>query len=259
MKKRIIILSVLGIITLIVWFSCNPFTQTQSTSSSYDVLDQSDSIRASAAWSSTDKWATWSNGGYTVRNDVWGSNPGPQTIWANSYSNYGVNANHTGSGIKAYPHCAKNIGKTISSLGSCTSSFNCTVPGSGSYNTAYDIWCNSSSYEIMLWVNWRGSAGPIAGSYNSDGTPKADATNVSVGGSTWNVYKGSNGSNAVYSFLRTSGTTSGTVDIKAVLNWIKSKGWFGDVTLGEVQLGWEITATNGAADFTMNSYSVSSN
>jgi hypothetical protein len=28
------------------------------------------------------------NGGYTVRNDVWGSGAGPQTIWANSYSNW---------------------------------------------------------------------------------------------------------------------------------------------------------------------------
>ena len=36
-----------------------------------------------AAWSSSDKWATWSNGGYTIRNDVWGSGAGPQSIWAN--------------------------------------------------------------------------------------------------------------------------------------------------------------------------------
>src|SRR5262249_44425995 len=51
-----------------------------------------------AVWSSTDKWATWSNGGYTVRNDVWGSGAGPQTIWANSFSNWGVWANHPNTG-----------------------------------------------------------------------------------------------------------------------------------------------------------------
>lgn len=47
-----------------------------------------------AVWSSSDKWATWSNGGYTLYNDVWGSGAGTQVIWANSYSNWGVWANH---------------------------------------------------------------------------------------------------------------------------------------------------------------------
>src|SRR5690349_8301969 len=45
---------------------------------------------SAATWSSSDKWASWSNGGYTIRNDVWGSGAGPQSIWANSYSNFGV-------------------------------------------------------------------------------------------------------------------------------------------------------------------------
>jgi Glycosyl hydrolase family 12 len=258
MKKiSIIFLSILAIAAVSVWFSCNPIANTQSTSSTYDVLDQGDSVRASAVWSSSDNWATWSNGGYTVANDVWGSNPAPETIWANSYSNWGVTTSQTGSGIKSYPHCERAVGKTLSSLGSCTSSFNATSPSGGAWDFAYDIWCNNSTYEIMLWFKWQGT-GPIAASYNSNGGIPT-VTNVTVGGYTWDVYKGSNGSNAVYSFLDKSQTSSGTVDIKAVLNWIKSEGWFGDVTLTDVQHGWEITNTSGTADFTMNSYSVSFN
>ncbi|MEJ5264933.1 MAG: hypothetical protein WHT29_06425 [Bacteroidales bacterium] len=56
--------------------------------------------------------------------------------------------------------------------------------------------------------------------------------------------------------MRTSNATSGTVDIKAILNWIKSKGIFGDITVYKVQLGWEITSSSGGLDFQMNSYSV---
>lgn len=42
-----------------------------------------------AVWSSSDQWAAWPNGGYTLYNDVWGSGAGPQTIWADSYSSWG--------------------------------------------------------------------------------------------------------------------------------------------------------------------------
>jgi hypothetical protein len=202
-----------------------------------------------ATWSSSDKWGTWSNGGYTISNDVWGSGVGPQTIWANSFSNWGVWANHPNTGgVKSYPHSGKAINKQLSALGSATSNFNVTVPGSGAYETAYDIWCSNFAYEIMLWMNKTGAVGPL-GSLQ---------TSASVGGHTWDVYKGSNGSNQVFSFVRHGNTSSGGVDVKAVLNWIRSRGWFGDVNLGEVQFGFEITSSSGGLNFTSNSFSVSS-
>jgi hypothetical protein len=200
-----------------------------------------------AVWGSSDQWATWSNGGYTIRNDVWGSGAGPQSIWANSYSNWGVWANHPNTGgVKAYPQSAKAINKSLSSLNSVSSSFNVTVPSSGAYETTYDIWDTGYAYETMLWFNQTGAVGPL-------GTLQ---TTVTVGGHTWKVYKGSNGSNAVFSFVRTSNTSAATVDVLAVLRWIESKGWFGNITLGEVQFGFEITSSSGGLNFTSNSYSV---
>lgn len=217
-----------------------------------------------AAWSSSDKWGTWSNGGYTIYNDVWGSGAGSQNIWANSYSNWGVWANHPNTGgVKSYPNCTKYVGKTLSSLASCKSSFSATTPSSGSWESTYDIWDSNNAHEIMLWMNWTGSVNPIASSYNSSGQPVANYTNISVGGHTWNIYTGSNGSNAVYSFLRTSKTNNATVDVLAIFKWLQSKGLLGNVTLGNVQYGFEITSsygTNGAGlNFTTNSYSVSFN
>lgn len=203
-----------------------------------------------ATWSSSDQWATWSSGGYTLYNDVWGSGAGAQTIWANSYSNWGVWANHPNTGgIKSYPNVTKYVGKPLSSLSSVKSSFNVTVPSSGAYETAYDVWDSANAYEIMLWMNRTGAVGPL-------GTSQG---NVTLGGHTWTVYKGSNGSNAVFSFVRTGNTGSGTVDILAILNWIKNtKGWFSNITLGNVQFGYEITSSSGGLNFTTNSYSVTS-
>jgi hypothetical protein len=203
----------------------------------------------SAAWTSSDQWGTWTNGGYTLYNNIWGSGAGPQTIWANSFSNWGVWANHPNTGgVKSYPNATRAINRTLSSLRTLTSSFNVTVPGSGAYATAYDIWANNHAYEIMLWLNKTGPVGPL-------GSLQTTAT---VGGHTWQVYSGSNGSNAVFSFIRTANTSAGSVDILAVLNWIRGMGWFGDVTVGDVQLGYEITSSSGGLDFTTNSFSVSS-
>ncbi|MFK4272293.1 glycoside hydrolase family 12 protein [Streptomyces milbemycinicus] len=202
-----------------------------------------------ATWSSSDQWGNWSNGGYTLYNNIWGSGAGAQTIWANSYTDWGVWANHPNTGgIKSYPNAKRVVGKKVSAIGSLNSSYNVTVPSSGAYNTSYDIWDTNYDYEIMLWMNKTGPVGPLGTSQGS----------LTLGGHSWTVYKGSNGANEVFSFIRTSNSTSGSVDIKAIVNWIKNtKGWFGDVTIGDVQFGYEITSSAGGLDFRTNSFNVS--
>jgi hypothetical protein len=202
-----------------------------------------------ATWSSSDQWGTWSNGGYTLYNNIWGSGAGSQTIWANSYSDWGVWANHPNTGgIKSYPNAKRVVGKKVSAIGSLKSSYNVTVPSSGAYNTSYDIWDTDYDYEVMLWVNYNGAVGPIG----------SQQATVSLGGSQWAVYKGDNGANQVFSFLRTSDSTSGTVDILPILKWIEQQGWWRGETIGDVQFGYEITSSPGGMNFTTNRYSVSS-
>lgn len=204
-----------------------------------------------AVWWSTDQWASWGNGGYTLYNDVWGSGAGPQTIWANSASNWGVWSNQPNTGgVKSYPNADRWVGRPINSLNSVTSGYNVSVPSSGAFETAYDIWDSSNTNEIMLWLNRTGPVGPI-GSY---------VTTVRLGGHTWSVYKGWNGSNNVYSFLDNDRSTSGSVDILSVLRWMENgEHWIGNVTLGNVQFGWEITSSNGGLNFQTNSYWLSYN
>jgi hypothetical protein len=216
-------------------------------------------VPSDAVWTATGQWDSWTNNGYTLNNDVWGSGAGPQTIWARTGTNWGVVANHPRtSGVKSYPHSAKTLNRTLSSLGSVSSSFNVTVPSDGDYETAYDIWANNNAYEVMIWTNEHGAVGPIAESYDSNGAVPS-ARNVTVGGHTWNVYRGSNGSNAVYSFVRTASTNSGTVDVLAVLNWLRANSWWSDVTVGDIQFGFELSGTAGQSSFVCNTCTITYN
>jgi hypothetical protein len=195
-------------------------------------------------------------GTWTVYNNVWGGTSDSQCLTAYSTGNwFVVSTQPATSGVKSYPNTGiVNVGRNISAIGTFTSSFNVAVPSSGDYEVAYDIWVPS---EVMIWMHTIGNVGPIAASWDSSGKPVPSASNVTVGGHTWNVYHGGNN---VVSFVRTSNTTSGTVDIKAVLNWIVSQGWFGDGTVGASQFGFEISGTGGAPlTFTCNSFSMTVN
>ena len=212
-----------------------------------------------AIFESCGQWATWSNGGYNLYNNIWGGGAGTQCLWANSYANWGITADHPDTGgIKAYANSElPGINTKISALQSLTSTFDCTVPAAGAYTTSYDIW-SGRRYEIMLWMNREGAHQPWAGAYDSQGNPIPNASNVNVGGHVWNAYyNGGVGGRHVISLVRTTNANSGTVDILACLNWIRSQGWIGDITIEKVQLGFEITSSPGGMPFTMNDYSVS--
>ncbi|MFD7924175.1 hypothetical protein ACFV3R_33850 [Streptomyces sp. NPDC059740] len=202
-----------------------------------------------ATWNSCDQWGSTTLDGYTLYNDIWGSGAGTQCIWADSGTHWGVTADHPNTGgIKSYPNSKKVVNKPISALSSLTSHYDVTLPSGGAYDTSYDIWDTDYDYEIMLWVNHAGAVGPI-------GTKQAT---VSLGGHTWDVYKGDNGANQVFSFLRTSNSTSGSVDVLPILKWLKdTQRWMGDETVGDVQFGFEITSAAGGLDFTANDVSVS--
>ncbi|RKN38752.1 GH12 family glycosyl hydrolase domain-containing protein [Streptomyces hoynatensis] len=202
-----------------------------------------------AAWQSCDQWGNWTDpNGYTVYNNIWGSGAGSQCIAADSGASWTVTADHPNTGgIKSYPNAKRVVGRTIADLSRLTSSYNVTVPSSGAYNTAYDVWDSDYGNEIMLWVNWNGAVGPLG----------SQVATVSLGGHGWTVYRGSNGSNNVYSFLRQGDSTQGTIDILPILDWITQQGWMSQSeVIGDVQLGYEITSSPGGLTFRTNNFSV---
>jgi hypothetical protein len=203
----------------------------------------------------------FSTSGFTVANNVWGSGPGPECVWATTSTLWGVTANHPQtSGVKSYPNIGISPRKLISSINTYTSSFDITVPGNvGAWEAAYDIWVKAPTgntrIEIMLWF-YTYRTGPIS-SVVGPGTP-------TIGGHTWTVHYGSNGSNATISLVR-SNITSATVDVKAILDWLIANnpttyGQFDNTwTLDQVQWGFEISGDGGATqEFINNCFSVSS-
>jgi len=215
-------------------------------------------VPACAVWRACGTWDNWSEGGYTLYNNIWGDGAGPQCIWACDHSNWGVWADHPDtSGVKSYPNSEFLVGATISSMKTLTSDFSSTVPTSGSFATTYDIW-SGRKIEVMLWMNKRGNHEPWAARYGADGKPIPDAANVACGGHTWNFYyNGGPRGFHVYSMVRTTNTYAATVDILSCLNWLKANSNIGDVRIDNVQLGFEISGSPGGSNFTMNSYNVS--
>ncbi|WP_258769185.1 GH12 family glycosyl hydrolase domain-containing protein [Bradyrhizobium arachidis] len=233
-----------------------------------DAKSPSSAASASAkapVWRSSDPYGSYSRDGYSWNNDVWGAGAGPQTISVGAVNEWGVWSNQPNTGgIKSYPHEAFDIGKPLSSINTLSSSFNQAVPAGGAWDVAYDIWDSSKQYEIMLWTNYTGNPDgsgnvkPISYHYDaSSGAAIPVRSNVNIGGATWNVFEGYNG-HKVISLLRTSKANSGTVDIKSALEWIKSTGYFGDIKVGSVQYGVEITSSPGGMHFNFNNWNVTS-
>jgi hypothetical protein len=218
-----------------------------------------------SVWCSCEQWGESTSGSYTYYNDIWGTGPGPQCIWRASSGAWGVASQHpSGGGIKSYPNVSLSPRKAISALTTYTSSFDVVVPSGGVYETTYDLWVKGTTaerIEIMLWMTYRGGNNPIAKAYDASGAI-ADATNVTVGGHTWNVYYGSNGANDVASLLRTSNTSAASVDIKAILLWLIANNesdfatFDASYTLDQVQFGHEIASDSGTQAYVTKSFTV---
>jgi Cellulose binding domain len=96
-------------------------------------------------YESSDQWAQYSAGGYTIYNDEWGSGHNTQTLWVKSATNWGVfSTQPSTSGVKSYANISKSAGVALNSLSSATSSFSETNPSGGNWESAYDIWLNGT-------------------------------------------------------------------------------------------------------------------
>jgi hypothetical protein len=201
-------------------------------------------------YQSSDQWAQYTIGAYTIYNDEWGSGHNTQTLWVNSATNWGVfSTQPSTSGVKSYANISKSVGVALNSLSSATSTFNESNPSGGNWESAYDIWLNGSGIEVMAWTDVSGNVGPLGSSVGT----------VSLDGNTWTLYAGNNGTNPTYSFVRTANETSGTVNILDLLKYLENtKGYFSNPTLSTIQYGWEISGTNNVQEnFTINNYSAS--
>lgn len=130
-----------------------------------------------------------------------------------------------------------------------------TYSGTPVADVAYDLFTSSSAsgdseYEIMIWLAALGGAGPIS----SSGSAVATTT---IGGVSFKLYSGPNGSTTVYSFVADSETTSFDADLMDFFSYLEqNQGFSTSQYLTTVQAGTE-PFTGSDAVLTVSEFTVS--
>jgi hypothetical protein len=216
-------------------------------------------------------------GAYTVQNNEWGSSA-PESITTHGGANFTVAnssiSNATNGAPGGYPsiYAGCHWGSctqgglaadpvqvsTLTDPGTVTTSWSTSQPGGSSdYDVAYDIWFNQTATtsgqpngtELMIWLNHNGRVQPFGSKV---------ASNVSIGGRSYDVWFGKQAWNTV-SYTMTSGTTSvrnldvGAVTADAVERGYIKKSWY----LVDVEVGFELW--QGGAGLATRSFSVNLN
>ncbi|MGW0145079.1 GH12 family glycosyl hydrolase domain-containing protein [Streptomyces sp. NPDC003333] len=207
-------------------------------------------------------------GRYVVQNNRWGTSA-TQCVTATDTGFRVTQADGsvpTNGAPKSYPsvfngchytNCSPGtaLPAQVSGISSAPSSISYGFVSNAVYNASYDIWLDPTPRtdgvnrtEIMIWFNRVGSIQPI-------GSPVGTA---SVGGRSWEVWTGSNGSNDVISFVAPSAISAWSFDVmdfvdQAVARGMAQSNWY----LTSVQAGFE-PWQNGAG-LAVNSFSSSVN
>ena len=143
--------------------------------------------------------------------------------------------------------------------GKVTTSWSTTQPGGSSdYDVAYDIWFNKTPTttgqpdctEMMVWLNHNGPVQPFGSEV---------ASNVTVGGHTYNIWEGQQSSWDTVTYDMTSASTSvSNLDVGTLAQDMLSRGYTqSSCYLIDVEAGFELW--QGGAGLETNSFSVNVN
>jgi len=182
-----------------------------------------------------DQYGYYAASGYEINNNEWGkgSGSGSQCTYVNSVSSGGISWKTTWNwsggenNVKSYP----NAGLVISNA-KLVSQIN-KIPTSASWSysntniradVAYDLFTasdpnhthSSGDYELMIWLGRYGNVYPIGSSVGT----------VSVGGYTWTLWSGYNGSMKVFSFIASNPVTGFNTDIKQFFTYLTNSQGF---------------------------------
>ena len=162
--------------------------------------------------------------------------------------------NCSAGGLTSTPIQVSNL-----TAGKVTTSWSTTQPGgSNDYDVAYDIWYNQTptttgqpnGTELMVWLNKNGPIQPFG---------SVVASNVSIGGHTYNIWFGQQSVWDTVSYVMTSPATSvsnldvGTLTQDMVSRGFTKSNWF----LIDVEAGFELW--QGGAGLATNSFAVNIN
>jgi len=207
----------------------------------------------SPIFTTCDRFGSYSQGSWTIFNDVWGTHkPNTQCLYVNSINSWNVNTIQSNGGVKSYPNTSVVPATPLSQMRTATATYNTASPVSTSgywWDWTFDVWSSNSADELMIFTSWYPSAG---------GWGTKIRTNVTIAGTLYSeVWQAAPGWN-VLQFIPAQQTNSGTVDVLAVWNWAASQGLLVNTTFNQMQYGVEVTSTNNSHQvFSLNNYSAS--
>jgi hypothetical protein len=198
-----------------------------------------------------------------VNQDPWTGSQGPQTITAHSFQDWSVTATDTdpsnASGeVLTFPDASFNYNEVdtaasgyndppaqydLNNITSLTSDFTESMPDLSYLNAeaAYDIWLNNWDTEVMVWVD---TSPAKDRNLADDGDTKMGT--YTYDGQTFSLWSNGTGINGYYVFLLNHNETSGTVNLKAMLETLVSLNQIpADSPLTEIPFGWEVSDTGG--------------
>jgi hypothetical protein len=206
------------------------------------------SIPANPKWESSAPEGQWQNHGLIVYNNMWNGSAGPQTAWADSYKNWGVESKQRAgnTAVETYPCVGRVINNVpVSDFGLVRNGFTETMPADQSglhAEAADDVWLNNYNLEMMIWTD------NIGQSFSGD-NKIGEAT---IFGQHFAVWR--NGSEFIFDLNHNE--TTGVTHILASIRWLMNHRYVPtNATLSQVDYGWEISSTNGQPeDFSMTNY-----
>ncbi|SCE67032.1 GH12 family glycosyl hydrolase domain-containing protein [Micromonospora chokoriensis] len=194
--------------------------------------------------------STTIQGRYVVQNNRWGTTAQQCiNVTNNGFEIRTLNGSSPTNGAPtAYPsvffgchytNCSPgtNLPMQVSQISSATSSISYRYVSGATYNASYDIWLDPSpkrdgvnQMEIMIWLNRQGSIQPIGSVVGT----------TNLAGRTWEVWRGSNGSNNVISYVAQSAISSLNFSVLDFINDTRNRGaitnsWY----LTSIQAGFE--------------------
>jgi hypothetical protein len=204
-----------------------------------------------------------------INQDPWSGGQGSQLLSASSFQNWSVTATDTDPSdspgeVLTYPDASFNyyqLGSPtpakydLNNITSLTSDFAESMPQVSTVNAeaAYDLWLNNWQTEVMVWVDT--SPGKDRNLADSGDTKVGTYT---FGGQNFSLWRNGSGITGFYIFLLDHSETSGTVDLKSMLETLVSLGEIPAASpLTEIPFGWEVSDTGGKpATFSLSKFEV---
>lgn len=217
------------------------------------VCNEGDSITISKYWLNSNLWGAHTGSGSQC---LWStSSDGSKIAWGTSWDwtgqydsvksyNCAVLGWHWGWKL---PNTGLPLQLSVQQSIYTSWSFDLTQTTPGGINVSYDLWLStdphlgnaSADAEVMIWLHKDGDISPVG----------SKQTTLTIGGTDWDLWEGTVSAGwRVYSFVRTTNTSSELLNLRDFFDALISRGLSSSTYLISIEAGTEVFTGAGRLD-----------